>query len=580
MLLTLRLRNFRCFDDHTVTLRPTTVIVGKNNAGKSTIVEALRLVSLIEKRYRSLAFTPFPKWLDLPARYRGVRPSLANIDTNPEGVFHAYHDPPAIIDATFSSGDTITIYIGPRAEVFAVVKDSRQRVVTTKGEARRTSIPALSILPQVGPLARDEVVLTPDYVRRSLGTNLAPLHFRNQLNLFPDEFRDFRRLAESTWSNLKIHSLEGRGGLPEKPLSLLIRDSNFTAEVGWMGHGLQMWLQVMWFLARTASDSAVVLDEPDVYMHADLQRRLARLIRSRTGQVVIATHSVEIMAEVAPEDILVIDRRRPSSRFAATLPAVQRVIDSIGGVHNLHLARLSSARRCLLVEGKDVAFLKAFQDVLWPLSTDPIDAVPSFPIGGWSGWNYAVGSALLLRNTVDEAIRVYCLLDRDYHTPAAIGARQDDARARNISLHIWAAKEIENYLLVPTAIARFIESRAGRGPAPEEVRKRLDDIAQSLHDSVMDAVADEFLKEDRPRGLPGAMKEARAFMAEAWSTHEGRTRIISGKQAVSCLSEWSQAAFGVSFGAITLARSLRPDEVSAEVADFVRSTERNEPLTS
>ncbi len=45
MLTELRLINFRCFKDHVIPLRRNTIIVGKNNAGKSTVIDALRLVS-------------------------------------------------------------------------------------------------------------------------------------------------------------------------------------------------------------------------------------------------------------------------------------------------------------------------------------------------------------------------------------------------------------------------------------------------------------------------------------------------------------------------------------------------------
>ena len=50
MLRSLRLQNFRCFRDHTVTFHPSTVVVGKNNAGKSTIVEALHLIAAVVNR--------------------------------------------------------------------------------------------------------------------------------------------------------------------------------------------------------------------------------------------------------------------------------------------------------------------------------------------------------------------------------------------------------------------------------------------------------------------------------------------------------------------------------------------------
>jgi energy-coupling factor transporter ATP-binding protein EcfA2 len=251
---------------------------------------------------------------------------------------------------------------------------------------------------------------------------LASLHFRNQLLVFHSYFKEFRQIAEATWEGLKIKELTRNGRAPDTTVSLLVRDGDFVAETSWMGHGLQMWLQTMWFLARSKNDDTVILDEPDVYMHADLQRRLIRIVKSRNPQLIVATHSIEIMSEVEPDEILVIDQGRREAKFADSLPAVQRVIDQIGGVHNLNLARLSTSRKCLLLEGKDIEILKQFQNTLAPESTEPLDALPHMPIGGWGGWNYAVGSRMFLKNALGEEISTYCLLDSDYHTREAIAA--------------------------------------------------------------------------------------------------------------------------------------------------------------
>jgi predicted ATPase len=45
-------------------------------------------------------------------------------------------------------------------------------------------------------------------------------------------------------------------------------------------------------------------------MHPDLQRKLIRLTRDRFAQCIIATHSVEIMGEPEPSNILIIDKKR------------------------------------------------------------------------------------------------------------------------------------------------------------------------------------------------------------------------------------------------------------------------------
>jgi predicted ATP-dependent endonuclease of OLD family len=44
MLEILNIKNYRCFEDHTVNFHESTVVVGKNNAGKSTIIEALYII--------------------------------------------------------------------------------------------------------------------------------------------------------------------------------------------------------------------------------------------------------------------------------------------------------------------------------------------------------------------------------------------------------------------------------------------------------------------------------------------------------------------------------------------------------
>jgi predicted ATPase len=96
----------------------------------------------------------------------------------------------------------------------------------------------------------------------------------------------------------------------------MVQDGDFVAEASWMGHGLQMWLQTMWFLVQAKGSQTVILDEPDVYMHPDLQRKLVKTVQRSGQQLLLTTHSVEIMSEVAPENILVIDRARRSSAFA------------------------------------------------------------------------------------------------------------------------------------------------------------------------------------------------------------------------------------------------------------------------
>jgi energy-coupling factor transporter ATP-binding protein EcfA2 len=572
----LYLKNFRGFEDHVVPLRPLTIIVGQNNAGKSTIVEALRLVSIVVNRFKGdLANIP-ARWEFPKNSKRGQHP-FKNLEINLQSVFYIYGEPPAVIVATFTTGEAIEITIWSD-QIIAKRARSKVRSVDPTGLSR------VSILPQVAPVAREERVLTEDYVRSAISSALAPLHFRNQLHFLSEYFPAFKDAAERTWPGLRINGLETTGALPDPIfLSLYVEDRHFPAEIAWMGHGLQMWLQTMWFLSRAKDHETVILDEPDVYMHADLQRRLVRFIRNRHQQTIIATHSSEIMAEVLPENILVIDRSRSQSAFASSLPAVQKVLSGIGSIHNLQLSRLWNARRFLMVEGDDVTLLKQFQNKLFPDTMVPIDTIPARSVGGWGGWNLAVGSNILLENAGGEGIVTYCLFDSDYHSPDAIHARYCEAKLRGISLHIWQRKELENYLLVASAIQRAVQSQLAMSdevPDIKEVEQKLEEIAEELKQEVIDSFATHIQNADRKLSVATANQKAREIVSNRWKTHEDRMGIIPGKEALSRICHWVQQEYKVSISGLLIAFNMTAHELGKDLQETLTAIEECEIFPS
>jgi hypothetical protein len=337
-----------------------------------------------------------------------------------------------------------------------------------------------------------------------------------------------------------------------------------------------MWLQTMWFLARSRSAKVVMLDEPDVYMHPDLQRRLIRFLKERFPQTILTTHSVEMLSEVDPKQILIIDRKQQHSAFADTMPAMQRAIDGLGAIHNIQLSRLWGTRKLLLVEGNDMQILRRFHDLISPDSLDSLATIPSFPIGGWGGWNYAVGSSMLLQNAGGDEISAYCILDSDYHTPKEVEARQKDAEAKNVRLHVWLRKEIENYIVIPGAIHRVIGQDCTDPPSVEEITIKLLQIAESQKNEVYDNFAESFYLEDKGKGQKTANEKARAFLDPRWSEGNESLHRVSGKTLLSSLSEWSKGQYGVSFGIAAILRVLRREDLPAEVVAVISSIEENE----
>ncbi|HEU5349997.1 MAG TPA: ATP-binding protein [Terracidiphilus sp.] len=567
------MQNFRCFNDHTVLFEPCTVVVGKNNAGKSSLIEALRLVSSVINR-RGAQFTVAPGWLNLPRFRKGIAPRISQLGINLNSVFHRYGEPPAIITAKFHQGVVVDVYVGREETIFATIQQN-SNWIDTAAKFLNLKLPWISVLPQIGPLRTEEFRLTDERVTTHLNSRLTSRHFRNQLLRMDTPFANFKALAEETWGGLRIDPIQETTTKEGSLLALPVRDGDFVAEVGWMGHGLQMWLQTIWFLSRTSVDCTVVLDEPDVYMHPDLQRKLFRLARARFRQCIVATHSVEIMAESDPGNILIIDKKVRKSQYANNEPGVQILIDQIGGVHNVHLARLWSARKFLLVEGKDIALLKYFHAALYPDAELPLDTIPCLPIGGWAGWPYAVGSSMTLRNAVGDRIETYCILDCDYHSDGEIRDRYTEAQNRGLNLHIWKRKEIENYLLQPNAIRRVLAARikGGEVPSVEEIQQKILEICESERRAIEDAFASAMIQNNRKLDVISANKSARANVEKMWHSEVARLSIVSGKMLLTELSRWTQGKFDVAFGPPAIARQMKHSEFPTELTAVIQAIE-------
>ena len=575
MLTKLKLSNFRRFQDHEVPLNELTVLVGPNNAGKSTIVEAMRLVALVANRLRGLHFERTPSWLEAPAGPWCLVPSLRGMDFELDDyAFHRLQGPPAVIAATFARGGQICVYVGPDGEVCAVVRDRKGESLSGRRQLGDLGLDRIGIQPQVAPLERVELLRDEKYVRSAVDSTLAPRHFRNQVYYLHQYFDEFQRIAEETWPGLAVSPVE----FLDDRLQMMVRTEDFTGEVAQMGHGLQMWLQLMWFLARAEEERTVILDEPDVYMHADLRRRLVKFLRNRHPQIVIATHATEIMSEVEPNEIVVVNARKRRSKPAADRAAVQEVIDDLGVGQNLQVARLWHARRCLFVEGNDGDLLRRLHSTLYPASS-AFDSSPVFPIDGWSGWQHVPKLAEFVRQTVGDDVVQFCVLDSDYHWPDELQKRAGEARAIGVELIIWPRKELENYLLVPAAMQRLIARSAPSPPAVDAVESRLQRVAKGLRKTVLKGFVDSY--EDRlGRHVAGstAMTKAEKHVQGRWG-QDGPLALVPGKEgALRGMSRWSQKEFGVGLSAFALASEIQHREMAPEVERFLRAFELVEPL--
>ena len=126
MLTKFSLENYRCFEKTEIQFKELSVVVGKNNAGKSTLIEALRILALVVSRCKHINYTLPPDWLKLEEYALGIAPSLQNLEIYPNGIVYMYGEGPAKILADFENGAKINIYINNElsesAKVFLQIK--------------------------------------------------------------------------------------------------------------------------------------------------------------------------------------------------------------------------------------------------------------------------------------------------------------------------------------------------------------------------------------------------------------------------------------------------------------------------
>jgi len=564
--------NYRCFQNSKLSIRDITIIVGKNNSGKSTIIEALRIISMVTKKYNRTVYIQPPSSLNLPRATRGFKLPVERIKIDLRGIVYYYQDGNAKITAIFRDKVKIVVYLNEEV-AFATIYDKDKNIITTKAKADLLEISSIGILPQIGLIKEKEKLLSEETVIDDIDTYLSSRHFRNEILLHRKErFESFKKLAEETWPGLRIIELIFNK-YESEIISLIIEDARFPAEIGIMGSGIQMWLQIIWFICRSKGSETIILDEPDVYMHPDLQLKILKLVKSLFKQVIIATHSVEIISNVPPRNIVMINKHDRQMLYANDLTAVQNIVDDIGSVHNLSLVKLGSANKCVFVEGKDIKILQQFYNILYPDDMFSLDTLPTLPLGGFTRINEAFGASKLFHDSTENHFKCYAILDKDYYVESQIDGLYKKANENYLILHVWNRKELENYILIPSVIFKITQR-----PTHEyhNFLAEYEKLVDRYRETIIDAYTTKIHEVNNGKIVSGtAAKQARDYVNSKWTSLDEKLKLVGGKDLLKATNNWIKETFEKSCSMNKIFSIMKASDVDSEIIEVINNLKRN-----
>jgi hypothetical protein len=362
-------------------------------------------------------------------------------------------------------------------------------------------------------------------------------------------------------------------------------ESRMTRELYWAGFGFQVWCQLLTHIGRGKDTNIVVIDEPEIYLHADLQRQLISILRDLGQDVLLATHSTEIMAEADPSEILLVDKKKRSAERLKNVERLQQALDQVGSVQNITLTRLARSRKVLFVEDEhDFKILRLFARVLGLPGIVAGFEITPVKSGGFSSWKKVSALGWGLEKALGQQLSVGAVYDRDYYCDEEVAQITSELRKTVQLAHVHGRKEMENYLLQPDVLDRALRGavsdrsqRAGEAtPEVETVTTELLNITEKHKTAVQGQYVGKRVDFFRGKSVDPATIATKALneFGPKWECIKTRLELVPGKEVLAELRQSISDRYGVTLSDSRIISSYRKEEIASDLSVFLSALDQ------
>lgn len=560
--------NYKAYRDYTVPLDAFNMLVGPNNAGKSTIIGSLRILSegLRRARSRSSDRVDGPDGIEVP----GYPIKLEKLPVSTENVFHNYdHSSPATVTFQLSNGNALILFFASAGECVLIPCGARH--IRTPTDFKREFNLQVAFVPVLGPVEHNETLHEKDTARNALLSHSASRNFRNIWYHFPDGFDEFQKMVRTTWPGMDILPPELTMRDSKAILCMFCPEHRIIREIFWAGFGFQVWCQMLTFIVQARHASLLIVDEPDIYLHADLQRQLVGILKNLGPDIIVATHSVEMMSEVESHSLLHVNKNFASARRLSQTTLLHDLTGVLGLQLNPTLAQLAKTRRVFFVDAQDFQILFHLARVLGLEILANRSDFAVIPVPGLAP--EAVETlATQLEETLGLNLLKIAVFKRGVRSEAQANDLQSSLDRFCSCAIVLPVTDLENLLLCPDAIQRAHlqrQQQATRTSAaiqtpPANLPALLEEVYTSIKEPTKtDWKSQEMQNNQGPR-VPFEL---------LWADPEFRARTVSGREVLSRLNQALQGLQAPGISSSAIAKCLLPADLSPETVRVLQRLE-------